>query len=126
MMNDYSAYLLPGIAFVLTTATGIWLSQLGKPLNGVLFTVHKLVAVAAVIAATIPLYTALRSASAPTLAIMLLIAGGISVVVLFATGALISLNHPAVALLQWAHRIAPVLALLTIGWAAYLIDRASF
>ena len=53
MMNAYSVYLLPGIAFLLTTGTGIWLSQLGKPLNGVLFTVHKLVAVAAVIAATL-------------------------------------------------------------------------
>ncbi|MBL8094592.1 MAG: hypothetical protein JNL73_10505 [Anaerolineales bacterium] len=121
-MGTYSTYLLPGIAFVLTVGTGIWLSRLGKPLNGVLFTIHKLIALGAVIAAAIPLAYALRSAPAPALAFVLLGIGGLGSVALFATGALLSLNpSSAVGSLHWVHRIAPLVVVVTVGWALVLL-----
>jgi len=124
-MGIYSTYLLQAIAFVLTVGTGIWLSRLGKPLNGVLFTIHKLIALGAVIAAAIPLYSALRSAPAPALAFVLLGAGGLGIVALFATGALLSLNPSSVVgLLHWVHRIAPLVVVVTIGWALVLLEGA--
>ena len=123
MMNALSEHVVSIVAFVVTIGTGIWLSQLGRPLNGVLFTVHKLVALGAVLAVTIPIFGMLRSAPAPTLAITFLILGGIGVVGLFATGALISLNHTAIAL-TWIHRIAPIVVLLATGWAIYLLGKS--
>lgn len=122
MMNAFSEHAVSGVAFVVTIATGIWLGQLGRPLNGMLFTVHKLVALGAVLAVTIPIVGVLRNAPAPALAIALLILGSIGVVGLFATGALISLNHTAHAL-SWIHRVAPIVVLLATGWAIYMLGK---
>jgi len=124
-MGNYSTYLLPAIAFVLTVGTGIWLSRLGKPLNGVLFTIHKLIALGAVIAVSVPLYSVLRSAPAPALALVLLSVGAVGSVALFATGALLSLNPSSVVgSLHWVHRIAPLVVVATIGWAVALLEGA--
>ncbi len=122
MWSGFSEHALSGVAFVITIGTGIWLSQLGKPLNGALFTVHKLVAVGAVLAVTIPLMTTLRHVSASTQVIALLALGGVGVVGLFATGALISLNQTAAAI-SWIHRLAPIVVLLATGWAIGLLGR---
>ena len=123
MASGWSEHVLSGMAFVVTIGTGIWLSRLGRPLNGVLFTVHKLVAVGAVLAVTIPLVATLRQAPAPALVIALLGLGGLGVVALFATGAMISLNYTAAAL-SWIHRLAPAVVLLATGWAIYLLARS--
>lgn len=118
MMTAFSEYGVSIVAFVGTIATGIWLGQLGRPLNGVLFTFHKLVALGAVLAVTIPIVGVLRNASAPTQAIVSLILGGTGVVALFASGAMISLNYTAAAL-SWIHRLAPVVVLGATVSAVY-------
>ncbi len=124
-MGIYSTYLLPAIACALTVGTGIWLSRLGRPLNGVLFTVHKLIALGAVIAAALPLASNLRSAPAPALALVLIVAGGLGSVALFATGALLSLNPSStIGPVHWVHRIAPVIVVVTVGWALVLLETA--
>ncbi len=41
--------IVTGVLFGLTLAFGVWLSQAGKPYNPVLFNIHKLTALAAVI-----------------------------------------------------------------------------
>ena len=41
-MDILSILFAPGIAFVLTLAFGFWLSNSGKPYNGILFNFHKM------------------------------------------------------------------------------------
>lgn len=119
-MNVFSTFTTPGIVFVLTLASGFWLSNTGKPLNTALFTVHKLIALGAVVATGVQLFGALRGAQLQALVVALLVVAGLSVVVLFATGALMSLNNANYSLLHTVHRVAPVLFVIALVLAVYL------
>ena len=43
-MGFAAKLLIPGIVFLLTLASGLWLSRSGKPLKAAIFIVHKLIA----------------------------------------------------------------------------------
>jgi hypothetical protein len=120
-MNALSTFATPGVVFLLTLASGFWLSNSGKPLNTALFTVHKLIALGAVVATGFQLFGALRGAQLQALVVALLVVAGLSVVALFATGALMSLNNANYVLLHTVHRIAPVLCVTALALAVYLI-----
>jgi hypothetical protein len=90
-MDVITRFPIPGIAFILTVVLGIWLGSAGKPYNGILFNVHKLLALGAVVAAGVQVAGLLRAASTPLpLPIILLAVAALSVVALFASGALMS------------------------------------
>ncbi len=48
-MTTITKFALPGIGFLLTLISGFGVSSAGKPYNGILFNIHKLIALAAVI-----------------------------------------------------------------------------
>ncbi len=112
---------MTGLAFLLTLAFGFWLSRVGRPYNGALFNLHKLLALGAVVVAGIQIAGMLKSAGALAPTIALLAAGGAGVIALFATGALMSLNNPNYALLLNIHRVAPVLVVIALALAAWLL-----
>jgi hypothetical protein len=87
-----SKFVLPIIAFVLTLAFGFWLSHLGKPYNGLLFNVHKLLALGVVVAAIVQLTKVLKNADSLALIIVLLVVAALCVIALFASGALMSIH----------------------------------
>lgn len=104
-----SKFLFPGIAFVLTLAFGFWVSHVGKPYNGLLFNVHKLIALGAVVVTVIQLIKLLKGADALALLIVLLVVAALCVIALFASGALMSIGNVDYGLMLTVHRIAPVL-----------------
>ena len=52
-MNILYPFAAPGGLFILTLVFGFWVSRLGKPYNGVLFNVHKLIALGALVVTAI-------------------------------------------------------------------------
>jgi hypothetical protein len=120
-METVSKFMLPGIGFVLTVASGIWLSSIGKPLNTIIFTLHKLIALAAVILTGIQVYKTLQEMGIQALPMVLIVLTGLCVIALFVTGALLSLGKPVDEVLLTIHKIAPVLALLAMTGVIYLL-----
>jgi hypothetical protein len=114
---------LMGVTYILTLASGIWLSSSGKPWSQALFTIHKLIALAAVIVIGVQLYRILRNAEAPALAVGAIVAAGMCFLSLFATGALMSAGKLSQGVMLTIHRIAPVPAILAIGCTLYLLSR---
>lgn len=112
---------VPGLVFLLTLAFGFWLSRAGRPYNGALFNLHKLLALGAVVVAALQFSSLLKSADALAPTIALLVAAGAGVIALFATGALMSLNNPNYALLLNIHRVAPALVVIVLALAAWLL-----
>jgi hypothetical protein len=53
LLDTVSRFIIPGSVFLLTLVSGVWLSCSGKPLNTGIFTVHKLIALGAVVATAI-------------------------------------------------------------------------
>jgi hypothetical protein len=116
-----SRFIIPGIVFVLTLVSGVWLSRSGKPLNTGIFTVHKLIALGAVVATAIQAYHALKGGEIQAILSALIILIGLSVVALFVTGALMSANKPAYNMLLFIHKVSAVLALVAGAVTIYLL-----
>lgn len=121
-METLSKFTAPGTGLALTLAFGFWLSKLGKPYNGILFNVHKLIALGAVVFAVLQVSKMMGIADAPLLIIMLVLAG-LCVVALFASGALMSMGKLDYALTLTVHRIALVALLIAVVLASYLLGR---
>jgi hypothetical protein len=105
-MDTLSKFLLPGVGLLLTLGFGFWLSSAGKPYNGALFNVHKLLALAAVVLAVIQFVKALKGADSLTWIIVLLVVAALCVVALFASGAFLSIGNLDYNLLLVIHRVA--------------------
>ena len=120
-MDTTSGFIIPGIVFLLTLASGVWLSRSGKPLNTVIFTVHKLIALGAVVATAIQTYNILNNSETQAILILLVILIGLCAVALFVTGALMSANRPAYPTLLTIHQVAPLLAIIAEVAVIYLL-----
>ena len=120
-MGFAAKLLTPGMIFLLTLAAGLWLSRSGKPLKTGIFTVHKLIALAAVVVTALQTYNALRILEVQPLVVALLFVIGLCVVALFATGALMSAEKPGYRGLLTIHRIAPLLAVVAGVAVIYLL-----
>ena len=103
-MGLAAKFVIPGVLFILTLVFGFWLSRSGKPYNGLIFNVHKLIALAAVIVTAIRAFNALKVGDAQPQVIVLLIVIGLCAVALFVTGALMSANKATVRATLTIHR----------------------
>jgi hypothetical protein len=122
-LNTLSRFVIPGIAFILTLAFGFWLSRSGRPYNGLLFNIHKLLALAAVIVTGVQLVGILKGADLPALSIALLALAALCAVGLFVSGALMSAGKLDHALLHTIHRVALVALILALPSAVFLLGR---
>ncbi len=120
-MDAIMKFTTPGIAFLLTLAFGVWVSQGGKPYNGILFNVHKLIALGAVIVTALQISKALQNAELHSALIALIVVTGLCVVALFATGALMSADKLNYVVMLTVHRIAPLVAVIAMVAAVYLL-----
>ena len=123
-MGLAAKFVIPGVLFILTLVFGFWLSRSGKPYNGLIFNIHKLIAMAAVIVAAIRAFNALEIVEVQPILIALLILLGLCAVALFVTGALMSANKPAHHRLLTTHKIAPPLAVIAAIGTLYLLGGA--
>jgi hypothetical protein len=122
-MDTITKFTAPGIAFLLTLTFGVWLSNSGKPYNGILFNVHKLIALGAVIVTVVQLAQTFKTANALAAIIALLVMAAICVIALFASGALMSAGKLDYTLMLTIHRIAPVVVIITMALVVYLFGR---
>jgi hypothetical protein len=120
-MDTFSKFFLPAVLFLLTIAFGLWLSRLGKSYNGILFNFHKLIALGVVIFTVVQFSKTMNIANSPLLIVMLIVAG-LCVVALFANGALMSLGKLDYDFTLTIHRVAPVLVMIAMGGAIYLLS----
>lgn len=119
-MNPPTQVLLFAIAFLLTLVFGFWLSRAGKPYNGVLFNLHKLLALLAVVMGAFRIYGILNASQVEAFAVLLMVVAGLGVVALFVTGAFMSAGKSNHARLITIHRIAFGMVLAAVAGTLYL------
>jgi hypothetical protein len=124
-MNMVLKFLPAGILFLLTVCFGLWLSRIGKPYNGLLFNIHKLIALGVVIFTVIKIIDVFKGMEIQALLIALIAVAGICVVALFVSGALMSAGHPAANKLLIVHHIAPVLLTVSMSLTIYMLSAKS-
>lgn len=122
-MELANKFITPGIVFILTVAFGFSLSNAGKPYNGILFNIHKLITLAGVIL-TVVQFAKLPQRLAPiSLVALLLFLAVLCVIALFVSGALMSAGKLDYALMLTIHRVAPFVLVLALGLVVYWLGR---
>lgn len=116
-------FITPGIVFVLTVAFGFWLSHAGKPYNGILFNIHKLIALGAVIITGIQVAKMFKTADSRIFLVGLIVVAVICVIALFASGAMMSIGTAGYEITLTVHRIAPVVLAVALVLMAWLLWR---
>ena len=104
-------------------ASGYWLTRSGKPYNGLLFNVHKLVALAAVVLFVVMLVRAGRAAALSAGEVVAGVVTGLFFVGLFVTGALVSIEKPMPTIVATIHHVLPYLALASTAGTLYLLAK---
>lgn len=99
---------------MLTVAFGFWLRKKGKPYNGLLFNVHKLLALGNVIITTVVISRMAENMHMPIAMIVLLVLAALSVIALFGTGALMSIEKLDYSLVRMIHRISIAVLVLVM------------
>ncbi|HSQ28008.1 MAG TPA: hypothetical protein VLM80_12870 [Anaerolineales bacterium] len=113
-MSEFSNFLSPALIFMLTVAFGFWLRKKGKPYNGLLFNVHKLLALGNVIITTVVISRMAENMHMPIAMIVLLVLAALSVIALFGTGALMSIEKLDYSLVRMIHRISIAVLVLVM------------
>jgi hypothetical protein len=119
-MDMLSKFLTPGIIFLLTLVSGLWLSRTGKPLNTAIFTIHKLIALATVIFTGMAIYNLIKNTQIQFLIAALIVVVALCVLALFVSGALLSRDKPLNDNLLTIHKAAPFLVVISIVATLYI------
>lgn len=114
-------FITAGIVLLFTLVFGFWLSKSGKPYNGNLFNLHKLSALGAVVLAGYQAANVLRGMESGLAVVLLLVAAGLCILALFASGAMMSVGKLNYTMMLNAHRIASVLGVPAMAVLIYLL-----
>lgn len=116
-------FIMTGLALLITIGLGFWLSQMGRPYNDLLFDAHRLVALGAAAVGGLTAFHLLRDLSAPVLAWIVLAAATLLVIVLFVSGALMSMEQVDYALTLAVHRVSLLALVVVLAAAGYWLVR---
>lgn len=124
-MNIGHRILLPAILSFLMIFSGIWVGLSGRPYNAVIFTVHKLTALAAVVFTAILIIQSLKTIGIKIVPFTLLVIAVLSVISLFVSGALLSIGKAPYVLLRLTHIILSISSVTTVVIIIYLLTKLS-
>jgi hypothetical protein len=106
--------ILTGIFLLLSILSGVWLTHMGRPLNVVVMTTHKLISLGAVIFTSLAIYQlALAGEISPVEWITILVTG-VLFLTLFVSGAVLSAGKVVRGALVVAHKSFPILTVICI------------
>ncbi len=111
-----------GLFFLFIFLSGIWLSRSGKPLNGLILTIHKLISLAAGIFLIVTLYRVNQAAALGATELIAAVVTGLFFLGTVVFGGLLSTGKPMPAAILRMHQILPFLAVLSTAVMLYLLS----
>lgn len=121
MNGIQSKILLILVFFVAIFLSGYWLAKSGQPLSSLKLTIHKLIAVAALIYLIVMIKGFHRLSPLSKIQFIACIVAGVLFLITIASGGLLSINKPMPALVKILHHIIAYLVILSTGWLLYLV-----
>ena len=110
-----------GLFYLFIFLSGIWLSRSGKPLNGIILTIHKLISLAAVVFLVITIYQINQAAQLSALGLIAGVVTGLFFLGTIITGGLLSTGKPLPAAILTMHQTTPFLTVLSTAATLYLL-----
>ena len=110
-----------GLFFLFIFLSGIWLSRSGKPLNGLILNIHKLISLAAGIFLIVTLYQMSRAAALVATELIAAAVTAIFFVGMAVSGGLLSIGKPMPPAILLLHKGMSVLTALSTAVTLYLL-----
>jgi hypothetical protein len=107
--------------FILSLASGAWLSHLGKPINIFIVTIHKLISLATVLFTGLAIFHLSRAVTLSSSELSAMVVTSLLFLFLFITGALLSAGKPVNGVLSVTHKIAPLLSVISTAVTIFLL-----
>ena len=120
--NQYR-FVGAGVFFLLILFSGYWLSRSGKPYNTIVFTIHKLIALAAVVLLGLAIRRVHQVGPLSTIEWSAAIVTGLFFVGTIATGGVLSVptDKPVPAIVHKLHQVTPYLTICATVATLYLL-----
>jgi hypothetical protein len=115
-----SRILWIGALFIFVFLSGFWLYRSSRPINTVVLTIHKLIALGVLIIIGVTIYQVNQAAALNTTAWIVVIITGLLFVTTIITGGLLSLEQPVTAVAP-VHKIGPFLTVAGVVLTMYLL-----
>lgn len=119
-METIWEYLFLGTVCLITMFFGFWLSDKGKPYNGILFNAHKLIALLGVILIALRAADIYNRVAANRLLAVPIVIAALCILMLFVSGALMSAGKFNQQLEKSIHFISLILMFVSAGAFFYL------
>jgi hypothetical protein len=135
MRSHASIIAVTGLLFLFSLFSGIWLSRnlrlndprpSGKPITGVIFTVHKLIALAMVICAGVTIRRLHRGLEFRSIELTAVIIAGLFLLLMFVTGGLLSLGKARNDEILAVHKVVSLLTAVSTFGTIYLLARGTW
>jgi uncharacterized protein YneF (UPF0154 family) len=113
-----------GIALVLVVvfALGFWLSRAGRPFNGLLLNLHKLIALGMAIYLAVTAYRMHQAAGLSGMELTVVVVTGLLFLASGVIGGLVSLEKPPPTILARLHLVLPILTVVSTAATLYLLQ----
>ena len=118
--------VLTGSLFLLTLGSGVWLSNSGKPYSTLIFTIHKLIALSAIIATAVTMVHLHKTAELRLVVEVSAIGiTGLLFLFLLVSGGLLSIGKHLPTFILTVHQVAPLLAVASTAFTFYLLAKGT-
>jgi hypothetical protein len=99
----------------------VWLSSAGKPYPTGIFTIHKLIALGAVISTVVTINHLRTGVDVKAVVVGAIVVTGLLFLALFVSGAVLSIGKPNHVAILTIHRVAPLLVVISTAMTMYLL-----
>lgn len=113
-MSLFTRLIICGILIVFTIATGIWVSNVGKAIVTGVLTVHKLTALVCVVFLFVVVRGLLNGVQLYSIIMVLLIITILSIIALFVSGVLLSINKHVPQIILIIHAFTPIVTIVSL------------
>jgi len=112
-----------GAGFLFIILSGYWLSRSGKPYSTIVFTVHKLVALAAIVLLGVTIYRINQAGALSAVEVLAAIVTGLFFLGTMGTGGALSIpsDKAMPAIVHKLHQVTPYLTVLSTAVTLYLL-----
>lgn len=110
-----------GLSAILVFVSGFWLSRSGKPYNGVVLTIHKLISLVAAFLLGTTIYQANRVPALQPVELSAVVVAGLAFLVTVISGGLLSTDKALPGIVLTMHKITPFLTVLSTAAVVFLI-----
>ncbi len=117
----YNKFVIAGLLFIFVIVSGVWLSRTGRPLNGLILAVHKLISLGAAAYLAVTIFRIHQGAPLTSLEMTASLITLIFFVAMIATGGILSAAKSAPDVIHRVHQFMPYMVMLSSAASLYLL-----